>query len=84
MSATIQINSRGNLTLPKPMRKMLGLEKGGVVMAEPSGQGILLKPAVAFPIEMYTDSRVAEFDEAEAELGRYLAKKKVKLSAHIH
>ena len=76
MTATIQINERGNLTLPKQLRKMLGLEKGGVVMAEPSEQGILLKPAVSFPIEMYSDSRVAEFDESEAELKRHLAKKR--------
>ena len=76
MTATIQINSRGNLTLPKPLRKMLGLEKGGVVMAEPAEQGILLKPAVAFPIEMYSDSRVAEFDEADTELKNHLAKKR--------
>jgi len=75
MSATIQINSRGNLTLPKSFRKMLGLEKGGVVMAEPSGQGVLLKPAVSFPIEIYSDSRVAEFDGAENELKAYLSKK---------
>lgn len=78
MTATIQINSRGNLTLPKPLRKKLGLEKGGVVMAESSDQGILLKPAVSFPIEMYSDLRVAEFDEADAELKHHLAKKRRK------
>jgi bifunctional DNA-binding transcriptional regulator/antitoxin component of YhaV-PrlF toxin-antitoxin module len=75
MTATIQINKRGNLTLPMPLRKMLGLEKGGVVLAESSDRGIMLKPAVAFPIEMYSDSRMAEFDDAEAELKRHLSKK---------
>jgi bifunctional DNA-binding transcriptional regulator/antitoxin component of YhaV-PrlF toxin-antitoxin module len=78
MAAAIQINQRGNMTLPKTLRKMLGIEKGGVVMAEPSDKGILLKAAVAFPIEMYPASRVAEFDDAEAELNRYLAKKRKK------
>ena len=78
MAAPIQINQRGNMTLPKPLRKMLGIEKGGVVMAEPSDQGILLKPAVAFPIEMYSASRVAEFDDAETDLKRHLAKKRQK------
>jgi AbrB family looped-hinge helix DNA binding protein len=76
MTVTIQINSRGNLTLPKKIRKMLGIENGGVVMAESSGQGILLKPAMAFPIEMYSDSRVAEFDEADAALKKHLSKKR--------
>jgi AbrB family looped-hinge helix DNA binding protein len=78
MATTIQINSRGNLTLPKPLRKKLGLDKGGVVMAESSDQGILLKPAVSFPIEIYSDLRVAEFDEADAELKSHLAKKRRK------
>jgi bifunctional DNA-binding transcriptional regulator/antitoxin component of YhaV-PrlF toxin-antitoxin module len=75
MTTTIQINKRGNLTLPMPLRKMLGLEKGGVVLAESSDRGIMLKPAVAFSIELYSDSRIAEFDEAEAELKRRLSKK---------
>jgi bifunctional DNA-binding transcriptional regulator/antitoxin component of YhaV-PrlF toxin-antitoxin module len=78
MISTIQINKRGSLTLPKRLRKTLGLENGGVVIAEPLDQGILLKPAVAFPIELYSDSRIAEFDKADAELDRYLSAKKAK------
>jgi AbrB family looped-hinge helix DNA binding protein len=72
---TIQINDRGGLTLPKELRKKLGLEKGGVVMAESSPDGILLKPAVAFPIELYTDERIAEFDKQDADLKKHLQKK---------
>ncbi|MCU0608742.1 MAG: AbrB/MazE/SpoVT family DNA-binding domain-containing protein [Chitinispirillaceae bacterium] len=75
MSETIQINARGSMTLPKSFRKKLGLENGGVVMAECSGDGIILKPAVSFPVEIYSDSRVAEFDAAEQELGSRLSKK---------
>ena len=75
---TIQINKRGTLTLPKEFRKMLGLENGGVVMAESSEKGLLLKPALAFPIELYSDSRVAEFDKEDKALGRYLVGKKRK------
>jgi bifunctional DNA-binding transcriptional regulator/antitoxin component of YhaV-PrlF toxin-antitoxin module len=78
MTSTIQINRRGNLTLPMSFRKKLGLEKGGVVLAESLEQGIMLKPAVAFTIEMYSDSRVAEFDRAEADLKQFLSKKKEK------
>jgi antitoxin PrlF len=76
MSTTIQINSRGGLTLPKKIRKALGLEKGGVVMAETSDNGILLKPAVAYPIEMYSIERVAEFDQADERLRQHLKDKK--------
>jgi len=76
MTTTIQINTRGTLTLPKPMRQALGLTKGGVVVAETSIDGIVLKPSVTFPIEIYTDERIAEFDKAELELTRHLKQKR--------
>ena len=76
MNATIQINSRGTLTLPKALRRAIGLDRGGMVVAETSEEGIVLRPSVTFPIELYTDQRVAEFDAADAELGRHLKRKR--------
>jgi bifunctional DNA-binding transcriptional regulator/antitoxin component of YhaV-PrlF toxin-antitoxin module len=73
---TIHINKRGTLTLPKDIRKRYGLEKGGDMIIEPSEKGVFLKPAASFPIEVYSDSRVAEFDHADADARRYIAKKK--------
>jgi AbrB family looped-hinge helix DNA binding protein len=75
MTTTIQINERGTLTLPKELRKRLGLEKGGVIIAEVSNDGIILKPAVAFPIEMYTDSRIEEFEKEDEKLTEHLKKR---------
>lgn len=75
MTTTIQINERGTLTLPKELRKRLGLEKGGVIIAEISDNGIILKPAVAFPIEMYTDSRIKEFEKEDEKLMEHLKKR---------
>ncbi|MBI3986908.1 MAG: AbrB/MazE/SpoVT family DNA-binding domain-containing protein [Lentisphaerae bacterium] len=75
MIETIQINSRGSMTLPKGLRKSLGLERGGVVMVEPSKGGILLRPAVAYPIEIYTDERVREFEEENNKLQQHLRRK---------
>jgi AbrB family looped-hinge helix DNA binding protein len=75
MSTTVQVNDRGSLTLPKAIRKALGLEKGGVVLADLTNDGIVLRPAVAFPIELYTDERIAEFDESDRELGQVLDRK---------
>ncbi|MGA1841763.1 MAG: AbrB/MazE/SpoVT family DNA-binding domain-containing protein [bacterium] len=75
MTTTIQINERGTLTLPKELRKRLGLEKGGVIIAEVSDDGIILKPAVAFPIEMYTNSRIKEFEEEDKKLMGHLKKR---------
>jgi AbrB family looped-hinge helix DNA binding protein len=67
---TIQINERGSMTLPKGIRHALGLDHGGSVMAEETNGGILLRPAVSYPIEMYSDDRVREFDDAEKALRR--------------
>ena len=76
MPATITVNQRGSLTLPKKLRQALGMERGGVLMAVPAEDGgIILRTAIAFPVEMYSDSRIAEFDRADAELGRRLASK---------
>ena len=75
MTATIQINERGSMTLPKELRGLLGLQKGGVVMAEAAEGGILLRPAVAYPIELYPDTRVEEFDAAERALARRVDRK---------
>ncbi len=76
MAETIRINKRGSLTLPMALRKKLGLARGGVVLAESTSEGIVLKPAVAFPIEIYSDERISEFVAEDKKLSQYLKKKK--------
>jgi len=39
-------------------------------------EGILLRPAVTLPVEVYSEERVREFDEAEAELSAVLRGKR--------
>ena len=68
MKTTLNVNSRGTLTLPRAVRKVLGVSDGGIVMLKFDGAGFTLQPAATFPIELYNDARVAEFDEADAEL----------------
>jgi len=64
------------MTLPKAVRKMLGISNGGgIVMLNLRDNDVVLQPAVAFPVEMYTDAHIAEFDAADAELGKRLAKR---------
>ena len=64
------------MTLPKSLRNVLGVDGGGVVMADVTKEGIVLHPAVAFPIELYSDDRVAEFDAADAVLAKHIERKK--------
>lgn len=63
------------MTLPKPLRKVLGVDKGGILMADVREDGIVLHPAAAFPIELYSDARIAEFDAADAALAEHLKDK---------
>jgi len=74
MSITIQVNHRGTITLPKALRRRLGVERGGVLIADETGASVTLRAGVTLPIEIYSDERVREFDAAEAELQRHLAR----------
>lgn len=77
MKNIININERGTLTLPKAMRKKLGIIGEGQVLAEETNEGIFLRPGAAFPIEMYSDERIAEFDKnIEQVLKKYSFKKR--------
>jgi antitoxin PrlF len=72
MTIAIKINSRGSMTLPKPLREKLGVGTGGLIVAEATDHGVVLEPAATFPIELYSDERIAEFDEADAALKQRL------------
>ena len=61
MTKVININERGTLTLPKEMRLRLGVSANAQVIAEETDDGILLRAGVTFPVEIYSDRRVAEF-----------------------
>jgi AbrB family looped-hinge helix DNA binding protein len=47
--------------VPARLRKRLGIEEGSLVIAEERDGGILIRPAVAVPIEIYSPERKAEF-----------------------
>jgi hypothetical protein len=49
---------------------------GDLGIAETTPDGLLLRPAVTLPVEIYTEQRIREFDEAEAALGKVLRRKK--------
>jgi bifunctional DNA-binding transcriptional regulator/antitoxin component of YhaV-PrlF toxin-antitoxin module len=74
MKATLSISGRGLIALPAKMREAAGLRPLDNLIAETTPEGILLRPAVTVPIEIYSDERIAEFDEAEAELAVWFQK----------
>ncbi|MFM8805160.1 MAG: AbrB/MazE/SpoVT family DNA-binding domain-containing protein [Planctomycetia bacterium] len=70
MKATITVTDRGVVTLPLGLRKALGIKADDTLIAETTPDGLLLRPAVTLPVEMYTDKRIREFDDAEEDLAR--------------
>ena len=71
MKATLSISGRGLIALPAKMREAAGMRPLDNLIAETTAEGILLRPAVTVPIEIYSDERLAEFDQAEAELAAW-------------
>ncbi len=75
MQATLTINSRGVVTLPAKLRQAMGLKADDQLIAETTPEGLLLRPAITLPLELYGAQRVKEFDAAEAELAAVLHKR---------
>lgn len=75
MKATLTVTSRGVVTLPAKLRNALGIKADDHVIAEATPEGILLRPAVTLPIELYSVARIKEFDSAEADLANALSRR---------
>jgi AbrB family looped-hinge helix DNA binding protein len=73
MKFTITVNRRGVLTLPAKLRKELGLHGDDLLLAETTPGGVVLRPAVTLPVEVYTEEQIAEFQESERELSDWYA-----------
>ena len=76
MQAIPTINSRGVVTPPAKTRQAMDFQANDQLIAEITPQGLLLRPTVTLPVEMYTPERVQEFDAAEADLALLMAEPK--------
>ena len=76
MKTTLTVTSRGVVTLPAKLRQALGIKADDQLIAETTPEGLLLRPAITLPVEMYSEKRIREFDESEAELAQVLRRKK--------
>ncbi len=47
--------------IPARLRRRFGMQEGTLIIAEEREDGILLRPAAAVPVEIYSPERVAEF-----------------------
>lgn len=70
------INERGVITIPAALRQSLGLKANDELILEEADGGILMRPAVSVPLEVYTEERIREFAREDKAIGAYLPKRK--------
>ncbi len=56
-----RIGRRGTVVIPAKLRRRFGLEEGSFAVAEERAEGVLIRPAVVMPVEVYTPERRAGF-----------------------
>lgn len=58
---TVRVGRRGTIVIPAALRRTCNLKEGDLLTAEVREEGILLRPVVVSPVEVYTAARKAEF-----------------------
>jgi bifunctional DNA-binding transcriptional regulator/antitoxin component of YhaV-PrlF toxin-antitoxin module len=59
----VKLGKKGQLTLPKAVLKRSGISADAPLLVETSGDGsIVLRQAAVYPVEIYTDARIGEFE----------------------
>jgi AbrB family looped-hinge helix DNA binding protein len=82
----VKIGRKGQVTIPRSVLKAAGIAEESRVMLEATSDGtIVMRQAAIYPIELYTDERVRELEEAntvpaamERRVEAYLKKKRPK------
>ena len=75
MKATLTVSSRGVVSLPAKLRRATGIKAEDLLIAETTPEGILLRPTITLPIELYTPERIREFAASEAALAKVLRRR---------
>lgn len=62
----VKLGKKGQVSIPRAILKQLGLEGDASLLVDTTEDGaIVLRPAAVYPIEIYSDERVREFDETD-------------------
>ena len=60
---TVKIGKKGQVTIPRRILEQAGLSIESQVIVESEADGsVRLRPAAVYPIEIYSDERIAEFE----------------------
>lgn len=60
----VKLGKKGQVSLPAGVLRKLGLQGSATLLVEATDDGaIVLRPAAVYPVEIYSDARVREFNE---------------------
>ena len=63
----IKLGKKGQVTIPKVILQSVGLTDEAPLLVETTGDGaIVLRPAAVYPIELYSERRIQEFERNNA------------------
>jgi len=63
----VRLGKKGQVTIPKGVLRAIGIPDESSLLIETTEDGaIVLRPAAVYPIEMYSDTRIAEFEREQA------------------
>lgn len=57
----VTVGKRGTIVIPSSLRKRFGVHEGDLLITEDHGDGILIIPAIAIPVESYSLEMKAGF-----------------------
>lgn len=64
----VKLGKKGQLSLPASVLRKLGIQGAGTLLVDTTDDGaVILRPAAVYPVELYTDARIKEFERANRE-----------------
>jgi AbrB family looped-hinge helix DNA binding protein len=72
----VKLQSRGNLTIPKQLRKYLRLEKNSLIRVIKERNRLILEPVrmITYPVRSYSDKELKDFFAYDSEQTKKLKK----------
>ena len=80
----VKLGKKGQLTIPRSILKAIGISGEAPMLVETTPDGaIVMRQAGVYPIELYSEARIAEFEQAntvppalEARVETFLRKRR--------
>jgi AbrB family looped-hinge helix DNA binding protein len=61
----IRLGKKGQLSLPAAVLRKMGIQGAATLLIETTDDGaVILRPAAVYPVEIYTEARMKEFEAA--------------------